>query len=137
MILYEKDIARVITDYLELDGWRAIKMEAISRREWGKGTGEKGQPDYLYIRYGPTGDIPKDCIERAMYTQAMWIEHKRKTGKVAAHQHAWHAAERARGALTLIAGIDFTASTDGFMDWYENSGLLRNVRRLNPEVAQA
>ena len=38
----------------------------------------------------------------------------------------WHTKERARGALTLIAGEDFPASVAGFIGWYQQSGLQRN-----------
>ena len=55
----------------------------------------------------------------------MWIEHKSPTGRAAPHQKAWHAAERARGALVLVAGEDFPASIDGFMEFYRRSGLMR------------
>lgn len=121
--LTERQIARTCGDYLALDGWRLIWCEPVSRREWGRGFGEKGMPDLLAIRYPipPTLLSPYDrsrCL-------VLWIEWKSARGKLAAHQRAWHDAERARGALTLIAGEDFEASIDGFLLWYRGSGLNR------------
>lgn len=132
----ERQIQEACSDFLALDGWRPLKTDPVSRREWGKGFGEKGMADMLYLRYEnyglplataatEAGATPTECRSIA---QVLWIEYKRRTGKVAAAQHAWHQAERARGALTLIAGIDFAASTQGFMDWYFQSGLARQVR---------
>jgi hypothetical protein len=55
----------------------------------------------------------------------MWVEHKRAGGVVRPHQLAWHEAERARGALVVVATEDFEPSLDGFIEWYRVSGLLR------------
>ena len=43
------------------------------------------------------------------------------------HQVAWHQRERARGALTLLAGVDFPATIEGFAEWYRASGLMRRA----------
>jgi hypothetical protein len=80
------------------------------------------------MNYAAMRDMLPKQTELACLSQVMFIEWKRKRGKTMQHQHEWHQAERARGALTLIAGIDFEASTDGFMDWYYRSGLARQVR---------
>jgi hypothetical protein len=120
---------------LALDGWRRIRTDLQHLR--GLGVQEKGMADDIYVRYGGflanlnysamREMLPKKD-ELACLTQVLWIEWKRRTGKAMAHQHAWHANERARGALTLIAGIDFVASVDGFMVFYKNSGLSRNIK---------
>ncbi len=59
----------------------------------------------------------------------MWIEWKRERRRRATKpteiQMLWHQAERARGAFTLIAGVDFPATIEGFRDWYRASGLQR------------
>lgn len=129
--LRERDIAGAIVGFLELDGWRPIKMEPISRREWGKGTGEVGQADYLFVRYlanpcSTRGCSGENCtVEAKSRAQAMWLEMKRPDGKVSDKQREWHVLERARGALTLIAGEDFGADVDSFIAWYRQSGLLR------------
>ena len=117
--LKERDIARTCGDLLKLDDWRLLWCEPVSRREWGRGFGEKGMPDLLAIRYN---SIERDGTVR---DQIMWIEWKSATGKASKHQKLWHAAERARGALTLIAGEDFPASIEGFKEFYRSSGLNR------------
>jgi hypothetical protein len=123
----EASIERACTDLLELDGWRALKTDPVSRVEWGKGFGEKGMADYVYIRYGNFRSEPH-YFQQHVLSEVLWIEWKAPKGRVAAHQRKWHAAERAWGALTLIAGVDFPASIEGFMAWYRASSLARSVR---------
>ena len=125
--LLEAELARACTELLEWDGWRALKTDPVSRREWGKGFGEKGMADYLYIRYGaaPAVDLFKNSAVLLVGAEVMWIEWKIPTGTVAEKQHAWRERERARGALALIAGVDFHASFEGFYRWYVQSGLQR------------
>ncbi len=120
--LREADIERTCTEFLQWDGWRALKTDPVSRREWGKGFGEVGMADHLYIRYGRgIGGVPTHGGNDVV----LWIEWKRKHGKAAQHQLTWHRLERLRGALTLIAGMDFEASVEGFKAWYRSSGLQR------------
>jgi hypothetical protein len=142
--LLEAELEKAATDLLELDGWRGLKTDPVSRREWGKGFGEKGMADYLYIRYGNAPLSPEAAealkfasavLQRyekperlASHAEVMWIEWKIPKGTVAEKQHAWREKERARGALALIAGVDFHASLEGFARWYAQSGLQR--RRL-------
>jgi hypothetical protein len=114
----ERQIQESCSEYLALDGWRRIKTDMPQLR--GLGVQEKGMADDFYIRYNP-GVVGR-------YAEVMAIEWKRKTGKSMAHQRAWHDLERARGALTLIAGIDFVASIEGFQEWYRASVLCRKVR---------
>ena len=134
--LTEADIQKTCTELLELDGWRALRTDPVSRREWGKGFGELGMADRLYIRYGlhmlaPLGSLAEAAtpLTLARACEVMWIEWKRtvrgKPTKPTTHQLAWHRAERARGALTLIAGENFPATIKGFMEWYKSSGLQR------------
>src|SRR5690242_19783858 len=124
----EAPIQEEVTRILESDGWRALRTEPVSDRGRGKGFGEIGMPDFLYMRYGagtvepwkPLGLLAEGC-------EILWIEHKRRRGGVVSKdQILWHQKERARGALTLIAGVDFDASVQGFCRWYENSGLMRH-----------
>jgi hypothetical protein len=58
----------------------------------------------------------------------LWVEFKRGKEKAGSHQVAWHAKERARGALTWIANEDFPATVDGFRSHYEKSGLMRREK---------
>lgn len=149
--LLERDIERTCTEFFELDGWRCLKTDPVSRHEWGKGFGEPGMADDVYIRYanddpyrrvpgGYRGDQP-DYRPR-QWAEVLWVEYKRQRGgkitsraeKAKIHQRQWHAAERARGALTLIVGEDCPATIEGVRTWYSNSGLARRVR---PETVVA
>jgi len=134
----ERHIEQACTQLLELDGWRPLKTDPVSRAEWGRGFGEVGMADHLYIRHTP----PRSAALRnasdfvyAAQAEVMWIEFKRirqgrkAATKTTAKQDDWHAAERSRGALTLIAGNDFPATIEGFIEWYKNSGLMRKNLR--------
>lgn len=131
--LSEADIARTCSDLLQADGWRMLITDPVSDRARGKGFGELGMADRLYIRYVPPRDKDKRRwrIDAAVVAEILWIEWKRtrrgRATKPTEHQVAWHEAERARGALTLIAGIDFPATIEGFREWYAASRLARRV----------
>lgn len=142
----EAQIEAECTKVLEQDGWRALRTDPVSDRGRGRGFGEIGMADYLYLRYdfvrqnaavGGLGDIgfgglvDKETLTTLhAYADVMWIEFKRPGEKAKKHQQAWHAKERARGALTLIAGEDFPASVAGFKEWYAASGLCRNRKAV-------
>lgn len=117
----ELPIQEEVTIILQQDGWRALRTDPVSDRGRGKGFGEVGMADYLYVRYwSATMNFGPNIAD------VMWIEFKRsKGGVVSKAQRAWHIRERARGALTLIAGEDFPASVEGFCKWYAASGLQR------------
>lgn len=118
----EKQIEEAVCAFLEIDGWRSVVTDPKHVR--GLGVSEKGIPDRLFLRYGPTRNTPDDCIERAMYAQAMWVEFK-APGKLPRHdQVVWHQMERSVGGLVLVVD-DF----DRFRDWYLASGLARRVRK--------
>ncbi len=124
--LRERDIELACTQLLQLDGWRALKTDPCSDRWRGKGFGERGMADCLYLRYDfdPPNDGPFSTRYRVQ-GQILWVEWKRPRGRVAPHQVAWHMDERARGALTLIAGENFPATVEGFLNYYRKSGLMR------------
>ncbi len=129
------------TRLLEMDGWRALRTDPVSDRGRGKGFGELGMADHLYFRYETVVGCPQcglNCHDRPLCPQCgvatirspwksdvLWIEFKSAKVKPAKHQIEWHTKERARGALTLIAGEDFPASVAGFVEWYRKSGLNR------------
>lgn len=117
MKVSEADIQRTCTDWLLLDGWRVIHTDLRHLR--GMGVQERGMADDLFIRYG-------DVL---LLDETLWIEWKVKGGRAAVHQLAWHKAERARGAFTIIGGIDFHATIYHFMQWYRMSGLMRKNLR--------
>ncbi len=108
------------TRLLEQDGWRALRTDPVSDRGRGKGFGEIGMADHCYFRYQPH----ERHYSRAD-AEVLWIEFKSAKGKPAKHQIEWHTKERARGALTWIAGVDFAASIEGFVEHYRKSGLNR------------
>ena len=130
--LSEADIARTCSDLLQADGWRMLITDPVSDRARGKGFGELGMADRLYIRYlhGAHLRCPTaTAVLKAPAAEVLGIEWKRtvrgKPTKATPHQKIWHATERARGALTLIAGEDFPATIEGFQAWYKASGLQR------------
>jgi len=110
--LLERDIQQTCTEFLELDGWRAFRTELTIQRERGRVVGERGQPDYLYLRYTDDG-----------MARVLWIEYKKPGEKPRPDQLAWHEAERKRGGIVLV--VD---DIDWFMRWYRLGGLARNVR---------
>jgi hypothetical protein len=142
LLISEAHVQQTVREFLELDGWRAIRTDPVSDRSRGKGFGEPGMPDYLFLRYetDPTSATiamisPRArtfCLSRAA---VLWIEFKRKSskrvgvsehwqpGRVAAHQLRWHEAERMRGALVLV--VD---DIDEFTKWYKASGLCRRIK---------
>jgi hypothetical protein len=117
------------TKILEEDGWRALRTDPVSDRSRGKGFGEVGMADHLYIRYRPMAAHPEWRVVATVPADVMWIEFKRPGEKAKKHQALWHIKERARGALTLIAGEDFPATIEGFREWYRKSGLQRAGER--------
>lgn len=119
----EADLERAGTDLLIYDGWRPLKTDPVSRREWAKGFGEPGMADDLYLRYCDTRRL--GCAHWFAMGEILWVEWKRRKAKPKPHQRIWIEQERARGALVLLAGEDFPADYDGFLTWYRKSGLMR------------
>lgn len=151
--LLEADIQKACVDYLAAHGWRHVRTDPVSDtamvssfRQWlfgvpalnhvrdlilsglkrcgrGKGFGEVGMADSLFVRYSFYGIADSDRLR--CVSQVMWIEWKRvKKGKATGPtdaQREWHILERHRGGFTLIAGVDFPASIEGFRDWYTAS----------------
>ena len=154
----ERGIQETCAQVLELDGWRRLRTDPVSDRSTvatirarfmatpalapvlklllqilascvrGKGFGELGMADDLFLRYpAPSGDPAG--IKRG-WSETLWIEWKRPGGRVDPHQTAWHEAERRRGALVIVAGVDFKPATvDAFLAWYFASGLARDLKQ--------
>ncbi len=119
------------TRLLEQDGWRALRTDPVSDRGRGKGFGEIGMADHWYWRpaaqrsqYGPIESVAYPAVVLSL-SQTLWIEFKSADGEPSKAQLKWHTIERARGALTWIAGVDFPASVAGFVAHYRASGLNR------------
>ena|ERR1700761_3831873 len=79
-------------------------------------------PVYYPLKKEP---FPKRCVTTASHGQILWVEFKRAGKKPSPHQYDWHQIERLRGFLTIMAGVDFEPSFDGFREWYIRSGLAR------------
>lgn len=127
----EADLEKYGTDLLELDGWRSLKTDPCSDRSRGKGFGELGMADHLYIRYRDIHAVymKGSDAEIDALAHVLWIEWKRKGGKAKQHQLNWIEAERGRGALVWLAGVDFPATPEGFFEHYKASGLCRREIR--------
>lgn len=107
-------------EWLTWDGWRHLRTDPVSDRDRGKGFGELGMADDLFLR--PCIVREANLVDFAQ-GEILWIEWKKRGGKRGAHQVEWHRKERNAGFLTVFAGIDFTPTIDGFKAWYLASGL--------------
>ena len=114
-LVKEKHVQQAVTQFLELDGWRALRTDPVSDRGRGKGFGEEGMPDYLYVRY-PMGRMA------TCWAHVLWIEFKAPGKQAAPHQVRWHARERILGA-----NVQVVDNFDGFRRWYMTSGLNRKM----------
>lgn len=122
----ERDLEKACSDLLQYDGWRLLKTDPVSDRNRGKGFGEIGMADCLYIRYSRyLEDCGPNCVPCCAPCEVIWIEYKAPGGKPSRDQRAWIASETARGALVWLAGANFPASVDGFLAHYRGSGLMR------------
>lgn len=137
----ESDIETTIVRAMELDGWRPFKMEQNFSERKKKRTGEPGMPDHLFIRYWNTGDPrgPVPYTKTRCYNptaEVLWWEFKRiivregrkdKASELDPDQVKWITAERARGALVWVAGVDHNADIAGAALHYVKSGLCRRT----------
>ena len=114
----EAQIEAECTKLLEEDGWRPLRTDPVSDRGRGKGFGELGMADHLYLRYTFTSILAPSNQLRRM-AEVLWIEFKRPGEKPKKHQVEWHTKERARGAFTLIAGEDFPPFKGGLPTYVE------------------
>lgn len=151
--LSERDISATCVDFMILDGWRHLRTDPVSDRATvntirramatislpphvrdkingiinksvrGKGFGEVGMADSMFIRY-----LHRDGLKfEREDVELIWCEFKALKGKPSPEQIAWIAQERVRGALVWLAGLDFPATIEGFRAHYIASGLARRV----------
>lgn len=120
----EADVQQAVVLMLELDGWRSIRTDPVSDRSRGKGFGEIGMPDYLFIRYGPDFRAAPGIRRSLVPTDSdvMWVEFKAAGKSLKPHQVTWHSRESARGALIFV--VDDAVR---FRETYKTSGLMRNT----------
>lgn len=116
--LRESLIQEECAKFMEADGWRYLKTDPVSDRSRGKGFGELGMADALFLR--PPWVHPRCDV--------LWVEFKAGREGAKKHQTEWHTKERARGFMTWIANEDFTATVEGFRDHYAKSGLMRRSK---------
>lgn len=113
--LLEKDVQKACEDILQWDGWRLFRLERNWSPKKKKAVGETGAPDTMAVRYLDGGYAR---------SQVVHIEWKRvKGGRLSPEQWDWHRKERARGALTWIAGETFEPNYESFKEFYEACGL--------------
>lgn len=113
------------TKFMEQDGWRALRTDPVSDRSKGKGFGELGMADHLFMRPFESHLVPRIAHP---ICSVLWVEFKVGAKKADKHQVEWHAKERAKGFMTWIANEDFPATLDGFREKYASSGLMRRKR---------
>jgi hypothetical protein len=148
--LTEAHVEQTITEFMEWDGWRAIRthplppivqrLDAIMAKApapllaaWRvirsyvanhthkERFGEPAMPDKLFIRYGTQSPTQPDSGPGFRWAEVMWIEFKKPGERPRPDQIAWHEAERSRGALVkVVDDID-----DFMLVWYPKSGLQR------------
>lgn len=102
--LAERDVTRTCREYLQLRGWRPIRINAGP-------FGSNGMPDYVFLHYA------KRLI--------LWIEFKAPNGRLGPKQVEWIEGERARGATVLIV-----RDYDDFCLWYERTYGVEGQQRL-------
>jgi hypothetical protein len=122
----ERHVQEAVTQFLQLDDWRHLRTDPVSDRGRGKGFGEIGMCDALFIRYAESGmmiDITKGCSRKAPVAEVLWCEFKAPGKKPRPEQIAWHEAERARGGFVLVVD-DF----DTFRRNYIDNGFARKIR---------
>lgn len=120
-VITEAHVQQTVVQFLELDGWRAIRTDPVSDRSRGKGFGEPGMPDYLFLRYWKPDHLHNDTRPIG---EMIWVEFKRKDKKPTSHQLIWHSGERGRGAFVFV--VD---DIDEFTRWYLGSGLNRRITK--------
>lgn len=111
--LLERHVVGQVRDFLELHGWRPIRMQQTVVAGAFR-AGEPGQADYLFLHY--LGGRPGAAA-------ALWVEFKCPDGRLGRNQPEWHEREWARGGLVWTVD-DF----DRFRVEYEaHFGWLRDM----------
>ena len=122
----EASIERTCTDWLKLDGWTIEHTEATYDARRGRGVGQKGMADTLAMRpLSPQLNRTLLTIFVGCQCQVLKIEWKAKGGQLSDAQRMWHIHQRALGFVTLVAGVDFPKSIEGFKAFYRSSGLMQ------------
>lgn len=102
--LAERDVTRTCREYLQLRGWRPIRINAGP-------FGSNGMPDYVFLHY------QRNLI--------LWVEFKAPNGRLGPKQEEWIAGERQRGAQVIVVR-DYLA----LVEWYEKTFGVEGQQRL-------
>jgi len=133
----EADIETTIVDAMVKDGWRAFKMQYSFDQVKKLTLGEPGMCDHLFVRYGLIKPHPVRGAADSFWGNALavadilWWEYKasKKRRKrrefLSVNQTLWIQAEKRKGALVWVAGIDHEATIAGAAQHYLESGLCR------------
>src|SRR5689334_8760722 len=96
--LAERDVSRTCLDWLRAKGFRCYRLQSGMVRGWTRGTpirlNANGTPDLLCVRAKEEGI---GCFD------VLFVEFKRKGGKVRAEQITMHVALRQDGFTVLLA----------------------------------
>jgi hypothetical protein len=151
-LLTEAHVQQTVTQFLELDGWRAFKMEAFSDHSLAKrimaklnkiaalhsfmgviagvvtsccraaGVGEPGMPDYLYIRYAWIGCNKSGQFEGWHREDAQVLWIEFKKPGEKPRPDQLAWHEAERARGALVLVVN---DIDAFRVWYRDSGLKR------------
>lgn len=121
--LREAFIQEECAKFMEADGWRYLRTDPVSDRGRGKGFGELGMADALFLR-----PLSGSGVWTGYTVELLWCEFKAGREVAKKHQLEWHAKERARGFMTWISNEDFPATVEGFRQKYAASGLMRRSK---------
>ena len=106
--LAERDITLTCRQYLEVRGWRAVRINAGP-------FGKSGMPDFLFLNYKTSDHL--------------WIEFKAPNGRIGPKQREWIDDEVRRGAKVLIV-----SDIDWFINWYETAYGIQGQMRLGAQA---
>lgn len=115
--LSEADVVRQITDLMKAEGWRCMRLQSglfVSETRILR-VGEKGLPDWLFLRAGQKG---------AGWAQCLFVEIKGTGKKPKPDQLAWLADATTAGLLAT-----WTDNLDTFRGWMRTRGLHPEARR--------
>jgi len=128
LVVPESSLESAVATIMQLDGWRYFHTE-WALTQGGRPVLEVDMADALFIRYLAGAKIETSlntgCTLKAPCAEVLWCEFKRIGEEATGAQRLWHAAERKRGAMVIVAGIDFVATSEGYLAWYQSSGLQR------------
>lgn len=139
--LYEADIETTIVDAMVRDGWRALKQEYSFDRIKKLTLGEPGMCDHLFLRPAKGLKLHASLHDREgngfsttqqlgfAAGEILWWEFKASKRRrkrrefLSPDQTLWIQAERRKGFLVWVAGVDHEADIAGAAQHYLDSGL--------------